>query len=63
MESIFFSLEILLFQGRLDRDSGVQRVVYNWVRPHFYHGQTPAQSLGSTEEAMTFENFAKVQII
>lgn len=47
----------------LDRALGAQRVVYNWVRPHFYHGKTPAQSLGWTEEAITFEGFVKIRMV
>lgn len=47
----------------LDRALGAQRVVYNWVRPHFFHGVPPAQSLGWIEEAITFENLVKIRIV
>lgn len=46
----------------LDRALGTQRVIYNWVRPHFYHGETPGQSLGWAGEAITFEDFVKIRV-
>ncbi len=47
----------------LDRALGAQRVVYNWVRPHFFHGMPPSQALGWTEEAVTFESLVKIRMI
>ena len=46
----------------LDRALGAQRVVYNWIRPHFFHKKTPAQSIGWVAQAITFEDFVRIQI-
>lgn len=45
----------------LERALGAQRVIYNWVRPHFYHGKTPGQVIEGGK-AMTFESIVRVQI-
>lgn len=41
----------------LERALGAQRVIHNWIRPHHFHGKTPAEVLGWSDEAMTFETF------
>lgn len=46
----------------LERALGAQRVVYNWIRPHFFHGKTPAQSIGWITQKITFEEFVRIQI-
>ncbi len=39
---------------------GAQRVIYNWIRPHFFHGKTPEQSIRWIAEEITFEDFVRI---
>ena len=47
----------------LDRALGAQRFVYNWIRPHFFHRKTPAQSIGWIAQEIKFEDFVKLRMV
>lgn len=46
----------------LDRALGAQRVIYNWIRPHHYHGKTPAEVLKWAKGPIKFEDFVMMKV-
>jgi hypothetical protein len=51
-------------QHGLDRALAVQRIVHNWVRPHWAHNErlTPAQVVGLASAPMDLEQLVNLAV-